>query len=322
MRGVWSGASMPSQRVIAWACGPLSASARGTPSAICSAANESSMVSRRGAAGVGQPVRPAVADPAHDEDAAVDDGGHERARGRVARPAGGVGDDGVVGRVGRGDERLRARRDPGGDGARCPSGRAARQHVARGPGRGQAGDVGVGRRGDPVADDQHGVAARLGLGGERDGVLVAGVADAAVADGGHPGGGLLGEVVARARCPGAALRAVAVVGDVAAALGRHGRGVACGAPGLGAVGGARSAPRVGSAAQVGAAGLAEPLAGGDRARHDGQSSTARHRRARRPRRPPGPSRWRHRNVQRRTALAWSTRRTRSSRLAACPARSR
>ena len=48
VRGVWSGASLPSHRVIACACGPLSASARGTPSAICSAANESSVVSNRG----------------------------------------------------------------------------------------------------------------------------------------------------------------------------------------------------------------------------------------------------------------------------------
>jgi hypothetical protein len=45
---VWSGASLPSHRVIACPCGPLSASARGTPSAICSAANESSVVSSRG----------------------------------------------------------------------------------------------------------------------------------------------------------------------------------------------------------------------------------------------------------------------------------
>src|SRR3984885_10986157 len=38
-----SGLSGPSQRVIAWACGPFSATSRGVPSAICSLANESSM---------------------------------------------------------------------------------------------------------------------------------------------------------------------------------------------------------------------------------------------------------------------------------------
>ncbi len=75
------------------------------------------------------------------------------------------------------------------------------EHVPRGAGSGQAGDVGVGGGRHPVADHEDGPAAGLGLGVERHRVLVAGVAYAAVADPGHPGGRLLGEVVARASAP-------------------------------------------------------------------------------------------------------------------------
>ena len=59
-----SGLSAPSQRVIACACGWLSASARDSPSAIISAAHESSRGQLRRRAGVREPVGAAVADPA------------------------------------------------------------------------------------------------------------------------------------------------------------------------------------------------------------------------------------------------------------------
>src|SRR4249919_129298 len=60
----------------------------------------------------------------------------------------------------------------------------------------EAGHVRVGRRGDPVTHDEHRVAARLGPGVQGDGVLVAGVPNAAIAHGCHPRGRLLAEVVA------------------------------------------------------------------------------------------------------------------------------
>lgn len=106
----------------------------------------------------------------------------------------------------------RRRGDPAGGGAR-----AARlgvlEHVAGGPGRGQARDVGVGRAGDAVAHDEHGPLPRRRRRRQGHGILVAMVADPAVAHGGDPRRGLLGEVVARLDGRGAALGAVAVVGD-------------------------------------------------------------------------------------------------------------
>src|SRR4051794_1760045 len=69
VRGVWSGASLPSQRVIACACGPDSASSRDTPVAISSAAHESSVVSPTGSPSSGNqyarlsPTLPATSSP-------------------------------------------------------------------------------------------------------------------------------------------------------------------------------------------------------------------------------------------------------------------
>ncbi len=128
MRGVWSGASTPSQRVIAWACGPVSAVGAGH--ALRDLLRGEGVVDgeQAGRTGVGQPVGAAVADPAHDELGPVDDGGHERARRRVAGAGAGVRDDGLVGGVGGGHQSLGAHGDPGGDGA-AP--RRARRRPAR-----------------------------------------------------------------------------------------------------------------------------------------------------------------------------------------------
>ena len=106
---------------------------------------------------------------------------------------------------------------------RCPLGDERGQDVARGTRGRQAGDVRVGRVRHPVAHHEDRVAAGLGPGVQRDGVLVAVVADAPVTHGGHPRGRLLGEVVARAAGLGAAHGAVAVGGDLATALVHDGR---------------------------------------------------------------------------------------------------
>ena len=158
------------------------------------------------------------------------------------------------------------------------------------------------------------MAARLCPGVERNGVLVAGVADAAVAHGGHPRGRLLGEVVARAAGLGAALGAVAVLGDVAAALVTAG---ACGAGFAGAYPrpgrGRRRSGRSGLADGAGVGPSSAPQASQycSPARDLGRALGALY-----------DGGGRHRRVHRRTALAWSTSPTRSWRVAAYRARSR
>ena len=120
MRGVWSGASSPSQRVMAWACGPFSASCRGTPAAICSAANESSTREQRSRlpSSGSQYARLSPTQPTTSR-LAVQDAGHERARGRARRAVGGRGEHRGVGGVGRLDQRRRDQARPGR--RRCPA---------------------------------------------------------------------------------------------------------------------------------------------------------------------------------------------------------
>ena len=165
VRGVWSGASTPSQRVIAWACGPLSASARGTPCGDLLRGERVVDGQQAGRPGVGQPVGAAVADPADDERAArrttaatnVHDAG-------LPGPALVCGDDGLVGRVGGGDRAPWRSPRRGWRPCPCPAGSATASTSRAARAAAEAGHVGVGRRRDPVADDQHGVAARLGPG--------------------------------------------------------------------------------------------------------------------------------------------------------------
>ncbi len=183
------GSVPPSQRVIECACGPVSASSRGTPAAICSWANESSRPSWRAGlvGGVGQPVDAAVADVAGDDDVVLDDRGREGARRRV----GDVLDDGG-GRRPRWPGRRRSsaparRRPPTRPGCRRPWGRAGRARPAR-PWRRRATAMC-----ESVAIETPSQTTRTArepgrLGGtERHGVLVAGVPPADVADAADPG---------------------------------------------------------------------------------------------------------------------------------------
>ena len=185
-RGVWSGASTPSQRVIACACGAASASARGTPAAICSAAHESSTVSktaarRRRAAsrrGCRRPCRRRPDASSRTAATNVQDGGSRRSRGGAfgRPPVGGVG-----GRLERAP--IAARPDRLG----CARPARARRPARRGPRARRPGcDVRVCRTRDAVAHDQHRARRPARSAGERRRVLVAVVPDAAVADRRHP----------------------------------------------------------------------------------------------------------------------------------------
>ncbi len=291
-----------------------------------------------GFAGVRQPVGAAVAHPSDDEPVRRHDAGDERRRRGVAPalpgdPPGDLGGRLVGGRPG-GQEGVGDRRSP--VGVRSVKGErrlGAGEQIAGRAGRGQAGEVGVRRGGHPVADDQRREGAGCRLRGHRHGVLVAGMPDPAVADGRHPGRGLVDPVVARPHRGRSALLAVPVRRDRAAAgraddgkavevdrshghagaharrgwwrHGRRGRGHghrrrrrgAARGPGSTVLGGRQLRP----------AALAEPLALGD----GRAAARAGHEHV------PG-----HRSVQRRTAFAWSTSRTRSSLAGVSAARSR
>ena len=164
------GASTPSQRVIACACGPVSASrARRPRRRSARAAHESSTVSASRLAGVGQPVGAAVADPADARAARrpgppatkVQDGGLRRALGRWRRATAALAAAAAL-RERRGD-----RRPTRADGrARCRAAceAASTSRAARAAARLATSESMDG--GHPVADDQHRAGARLGVGGD------------------------------------------------------------------------------------------------------------------------------------------------------------
>ena len=307
MRGVWSGASTPSHRVMAWACGPLSAVARGTPSAICSAANESSVVS----SSASRPRRAASRPGCHRPSRRPARAGPRRRRRRCRMP-------GCPGRAvvwamtaslaasaaATSALALAATRVATVPAAWVPE-RASTSRAARAAARLATSESVE----DDTPSHTTSTARPPGSGprSQRDGILVAGVPDAAVADGRHPGGRLLGEVVSRSSAPAprtaCSTRRPRPHRRTRGTLGQLVGGLRSG-PAAQAAGGGRprSAPQASQNRSPAATGLS----------HDGQSE--------RPRRAgprtaapaalgaaASPSGRCHRSVQRRTAFARSTR---------------
>ena len=178
-------------------------------------------------AGVRQPVGPRVADVACVNHVVEHQRGHERAGCGVLLARRRVVRDGVVRHRGSAGEQPRHRRRP----------RRRRPHVLRTPldqhipggtRGGQGGNVGVRRRRHAVADHQHRARAHRLVGVRREGVLVAGMLHAAIADRADPRRGRLLEVLALGRRLGSALGAVAVGVHLSPALqaefGRRGLG--------------------------------------------------------------------------------------------------
>ena len=208
-----SGLSRPSHLVIACACGPFSASSRGTPMAIRICATESSMLSSAGIlarATIRNPVDPAVADIAEHHDVALDDGRGERAGSGVVAARRRAFDHGGIGCCGRLDHSIRDR---------CHS--AGRRAEPRRPVRGQrrrgqsraAARLAMSESSEVDTPSQTTSTARepgVLLSRDRRRIFVAVMSYAAVATGGDPGRRSLCVVVPLRRRLGAAGLAITV----------------------------------------------------------------------------------------------------------------